>query len=348
MANQIGVDEDPDDIFKDTIMDFSEESVCKKCEKIVDDDQLALLCDICDSWVHACCMEGGLNAYKINKKKFIWACCAACSKQTCVPKNLMDADPKKATSNEIMGVLKVLILQLVKANNISDSKNVENSIQQINQDMSDIKIKCDNYQSEISDLRYEVGRLKQDKMNNKAICLNIPKSAAGNNGDSFAKLLTENNIETEGKVGKIIKAKNSDKCNIIVEFDSPDEKFKFIKEIKEKKPKISDTKTLFVVECLSDENKNLLMEAKACLPNFKFKWTKNGRILVQKDTGGRAIWIKSSKMIQDMMKEEQGTDASGSTNLISLTQPDLGKNPNPITQQNTSGPANLISSAASK
>lgn len=282
-----------------------DESNCKVCQLEFQESDQGILCDSCEYWTHAKCLKGGLSSYKNERKRLIWTCSDACRNEfpKTISQEVMDIDTNKATISDVLIVMRSILLEFRGIRN-NDSRVVilKNTVDDLKKEIEQVKINLSEKEDTIEGLKEAMIDLKQERINNKAICVNIPKTIA-NDKASFTQLLIKNNFQTQGTVGQIFNAKkHSDHCNVMVEFPSPAEKIKFIKEVKEKKPILSGSNKLYVVECLTYEKKKLLMEAKVSLKEYKYIWSKNGRIFVQKD-GEEAVLIKNSKMISDLCNQ---------------------------------------------
>lgn len=89
-----------------------------------------------------------------------------------------------------------------------------------------------------------------------------------------------------------------------MEFANPEEKNKFIKNMKVEKEKRKSNTTIpkfSVVELLVEEKRQLLSETWEFLQNYKFKWTKNGQIYIKKAEKLKTIKISTSRDIVQHM-----------------------------------------------
>lgn len=300
------------------IPDVQTDENCKMCKAVVQKGELAIWCDVCESWIHAICLPGGVEQYNSEKKKYIWTCSAECNNGICVPSDIQECDTKKANSTTIMDAIRGLIIQGAKTVNFV-MPSINSNVQKLNDEVKVIRKDCSSNRTDIECLKSEINMLKQDRVNHQAIFINVPKEAVSQN--ILPKILQEYNIQPPKRVCKVFDSKkHSDKCNVLVDFVSPEDKFKFINEIKSKKPKINERTTLYVVECLSPENTQLLVEAKQCLQSYRFKWSKNGRVYVRKESSSseptKAIWVKNTKILQELKEAEE---QAGSAPLTSNT-----------------------------
>lgn len=246
-------------------------------------------------------MDGGNETYRKESKQFIWTCSTACKKKLYVNDKVIRSDPKKIQNEDIVQMLRGVLLQ--GARKINEEKEIKKKIHKLSQEVEVIKDKCEKYCSELNELKDEVRTLKQDKINNKAICFEVPYEF-GKNDNLFQQFLQDNEIETNAKMIKKFKSKVDPKnCNVIVQFKDSTKKLQFIKQMKNRKNKENSEK-MYAVESLTMDNKQLLREAKSCLKDYEYVWSKNGRIFAKMDKDKQPIWIKNSSFLKGLIKKE--------------------------------------------
>jgi hypothetical protein len=107
------------------------------------------------------------------------------------------------------------------------------------------------------------------------------------------------NVKLEGQITNCIKLKpNNTVSPILIKFSSSNIKKELLK-LRSKNADImkavNNGSNVFLNEDLTPFRRNLLNEARTVktLKNYKYLWTRNGNIMLRKDTGGTVVFIKS-------------------------------------------------------
>lgn len=184
------------------------------------------------------------------------------------------------------------------------------SIDQLKQEINTIKsenadIKRENayLKSEISELKLEVSELQQYSRRSNIEISGIPEVEHENVTETVKKVLSclELNIEDKIVVAHRIPTSRRDRHkSIIVQFNSKNEKEECLKAAKNKHLLASDlherfnTSPIYVNEHLAPAIKKLLFLSKSFKRenNFKFCWTKGGKIYLRKDENSKIFKIR--------------------------------------------------------
>lgn len=212
-------DSGEDDIFHAT-KKIIEDEICKVYKSQFKENDDGLCCDMCELWTHDYCLPDGRKTYEMSENKMIWTCPECCRKFS---KNsisgLLEIESNNASINDVMKLLRVLVIQSAKVidTNVKVSK-VNKQVVKLNKEVNEIKEQLIASEHNMKDLQMQVAILQQDKLNNKAICMNVPKEIAIDKS-SFTHLLISNNSHSSGKVDRISKSnKNSEQRNVILHF----------------------------------------------------------------------------------------------------------------------------------
>lgn len=288
-------------------MSSSIEELCIKCNKnITTEDKTALQCDFCDRWLHKICLDKQYN-YNKEKKRYLWFCSVKCRQEIGSDADIFEINKEQLTLDHVMNGM----AQLCRS--ISKIKEKIKTESKFNEKTKRICQQNKNMQQQITHLQQEIGDIKQKKINHKAIFHGVP---IGNEDKTKSESVTETiryyldrnninaNLESVKKCYRIKTKNNHSTPPIVMEFANPEEKNKFIKNMKVEKEKRKSNTTIpkfSVVELLVEEKRQLLSETWEFLQNYKFKWTKNGQIYIKKAEKLKTIKISTSRDIVQHM-----------------------------------------------
>lgn len=328
--------------------------LCPTCRKIVDDDDDALACDVCDVWFHYSCLKNPLKlSFERLSKKPQWYC------ENCKTDQL-NANQLVKSTNSILVELKGAIAELkldnssVAASILELTKNLEfqiNKHDDLRTDVVHIKNDVDNLKnhtllelqdnnkklsSEIQLIKSELNICNQDKLSTEAICFGVPTTSNENLMQVITSILQFYNVSTHGlsrcrRIHHKRRESSSTTPPVILSFINSQSRNQLMQSTKKLKmyapsanehglfSEVIQQKPVFIREMLTRENKILLDSAKTALSKkVKFVWSTNGKIYARINENDKLVrWIKSPNDIQSILDSIAVSAALGTSNNTS-------------------------------
>lgn len=300
---------------------------CASCSNPLPDTGQYVSCNGCNRDYHygdCCGIAETTWAAKSGALKKRWRCEGYCrgSKGATLTtaQDTPDTPGQQQQERDQAQILDEINEKLEKLPKIEDSykeikkitENSEKTLQKIIQKMEEMEKTIREKDNEIEKLREKLNQVEQYSRNKNIEIHNVPETK----GEKIEEIVTK---ITE-KIGVTIKKEDIEACHrigsrnkdkpkpIIVQFLSRRIRDQII-DGKQKNSATQDdaikngkTERIFVNENLSPENKEILYETKkvAKEKQYKFVWTRNGKILVRENEQGKVIQIKNVKDLQKL------------------------------------------------
>lgn len=254
-----------------------ENDYCLSCNKLFEEADDGLECDVCHRWKHENCFTH--DNFREESSKMFWACSRRCkiglnNKAKFSEVNIEDVSSLKQIS-QMMKIFVDEIRQLKECFNPNVVKEMNLKIAQTEQEI--IQIKDEN-----NALKQRLSNLEQEKLNKKAVVINLPLKVNTQEEifKSIQSCLSEELVELKC-IKKCYGIKDKDGLfKAFLEFGGQEDKNKFMKAFKTLKM-TDDSNQIRIYEMNTTEVRQLLTETRELLgKSYKFIWSKNGRVYV--------------------------------------------------------------------
>lgn len=277
--------------------DSNEELNCKKCKKFCETTELHLCCEFCEEKFHTTCLK--MNTANLNKalKQQFWFCSQKCN--AAFEKSTQDIEPVTAKEKVTLDDIMEKIRENQESLQFMSTMYEDNKM--LIKEMTLLKKHNIEITNELNYLRHEVNQLKHDKIKKNIIVYGIENEPNNEEKekdivDKFTNIVKSINvIVTNDDIDKAyrINSNKNKKGPVVIEFRKNSTKMDVMLNKKNLWNKES-SKNVRINEQLTTYSYNLLLQARESLnKNFKYIWSRDGKVMIKKDEDSKAREIKS-------------------------------------------------------
>lgn len=231
-------------------------------------------------------------------------------------------ESQDAIFNKAIDEIKKQNEQIIQTNSNIERILEQNTLLHNNLHQQVQKIAAEHHEAiiKIEKLENQVEELQRAQRSTTLEIRNIPETTGENLSNLLSKVHNALQVPFScDSVRQVRRIKNGQNKLIIVEYQTTSQSTALIKALKEyntthKEEKLTtrcldiqgDKQPVYISEALTPEARKLLYFARDLRKthNFKFCWTRHGRVFVKKTDNSSTIMIKSTKQIEDLKEIE--------------------------------------------
>lgn len=207
----------------------------------------------------------------------------------------------------------------------NDIKNIimsmSNSIQTLNRRITEIETEIETNQtaqrSDLGDIKTQLNNLKQENLISDFVLYGLPPETTNETAVEIVKNFSDavNVPIVNDEITKCFVRSNAAKSEAIIigSFSNANIKNRIMKNYRTKRPIVMEHvmeleptspwrgKEVTMRNQLTDHTRQLLKEAQRRKEDRMFVWERNGRVMLKKDEGDRAIWIQSIEQLNTVL-----------------------------------------------
>ncbi|XP_044755110.1 uncharacterized protein LOC123314062 [Coccinella septempunctata] len=275
--------------------------LCKNCQKGVADEDEAVFCNGCDTWMHRLCINMSQRTYvRISKSSEEWFCDPCIQQQ---PNKTAKRNKNKTTTQGI-GQSKEYTLADVMSKLDDMDKKYNALFIKYNEQIEINK----SLQLEVSEIKKILNEREQRDLESTLIVHGVPRENDENVQDIVENLVTKLEVEIQGKVLSAYRVGKTTgrAAPIRISMENKSDKINMIKSCNKIKLTAkalgykSDEK-IFLNHDLTKANRQLYKEARdfKYRNGYKYLWIKEGNIFLRKDDNSKILLVRDSNDLEN-------------------------------------------------